>query len=209
MIKHTRLNQIVAAVVIAMGASTSSYAAIVPYAGETSPVIGASVIATGGHVIATFLSGGGFYDNYLYLSSPAGSAFENASSSSIGGNWIFENHISVAGTTVDLGDYAAGTELIFNVLSDTHGGGLLNWYTGPASRNSDGLAHAFIDSSAAAITANGGSVVGFEDLAGLGDAGYEDLRYAFSNVRSSVPEPASIALLALGLIGIGAARRRA
>jgi len=191
-----------------LGVSVNAWATIVPYAGQGSPVIGASVIATGGEVIATYLTGSGLYDDYLYLASPA-NPHQNANPALVGGNWIFLNHGSVTGDQVDLGNFAAGTELIFNVLAGPNVGLDLNWYTGPASRNADGYAHAWVD--AAYTGPYGGTAVGFEDLAGLGDAGFEDLRYTFSNVKSdttAVPEPGTFLLLGVGLAGAGLLRRK-
>ena len=144
---------------------------------------GTSVIATGGDVIATFIHGSGAYDDYLYLASPS-NAYQNANTSTVGSNWIFQNHLSSVGDTVNLGNFAAGTELIFNVLAGPNFGLDLNWYTGPSSRNSDGYAHAWVDASYTGPY--GGTAVGFEDLSGLGDAGYEDLLYTFSNVTNNL-----------------------
>jgi hypothetical protein len=187
---------------------------IVSYPGESVPVVGATVVvASTGDVKATFLSGSGFYDNYLYLQTyvPGNTDYRGQEGGAPPtGNWIFENHLSSGGQVVDLGNFAAGTELRFLIVSDTHGGGYYDWYTGPGSRNVDGLPHAFVDSSASAVLANGGSVVGFEDLAGLGDAGFEDLRYAFSNTRAvGAPDVSSTAaLLGMGLAGLVGMRRR-
>lgn len=181
--------------------------AIYPYAGEGNPIIGAKVIVrTTGDVIATCVNGnvGAFYDDYLYISTPSGT-YTNAIPNAIGKNWIFEEHITPVGTVVDLGTFTAGTELVFNVLADTHGDdfsqnsqGYLNWYTGPASRNADGFAHAWVD--AAYTGPYGGVAIGFEDESatrngstinngqpGPGDAGYEDLIYTFSNVVITPP----------------------
>ncbi len=166
-------------------------AAINPYPGEGSPVLCAKVIATGGDVTATFVTGSGCYYDYLYLdtvvagnpnySNPGGGSGETS-------NFIFVNNGSVPGQVVDLGTFPAGTELIFHVVADTScssfgPGPYLDWYTGPASRNADGFCHAWVD--AAYTGPYGGTAVGFEDLFGLGDAGYEDLIYTFSNVTSS------------------------
>ena len=196
--------------------------AIDPYTGEGNPILGANVVVTTtGDVTATFLYGSGSYDDYLYLASPS-NPYQNANPNSIGSNWIFENHSSSAGNTVDLGTFTAGTVLEFNVLADTHGGGYLNWYTGPASLNADGFVHAWVDS--AYTGPYGGTAVGFEDLSGAngnssvnngilgpGDAGYEDLAYSFTNVQAvptGTPEPATMFLYGLGLLGIAGWRLR-
>ena len=166
--------------------------AIDPYPGEGNPVIGASVITNGGDVKATFISVPGeasaFYYAYLYVepllpgnpdySNPGGGTGETH-------NFIFVNHGSTAGQVVDLGTFPAGTELVFHVVADISGrpfgpGPYLDWYTGPASRNADGFAHAWVDG--AYTGPYGGTAVGFEDLAGLGAANYQDILYTFTNV---------------------------
>jgi hypothetical protein len=165
--------------------------AIDPYPGEGNPVLCATVIASGGDVTATFITGSGFYWDYLYLDTVVAG---NPNYSNAGGgsgetsNFIFVNHGSVPGQVVNLGSFPAGTELKFHVVADTSGmnfgpGPYLDWYTGPATRNADGFCHAWVD--AAYTGPYGGTAVGFEDLFGLGDAGYEDLIYTFSNVTSS------------------------
>ena len=166
--------------------------AIDPYPGEGHPAIGASVITNGGDVKATFISVPGeasaLYYDYLYVEPliPGNPDFSNRG----GGtgethNFIFVNHGSTAGQVVDLGTFPAGTELVFHVVADTSGrpfgpGPYLDWYTGPASRNADGFAHAWVDG--ANTGPYGGTAVGFEDLAGLGAANYGDLLYTFTNV---------------------------
>lgn len=202
--------------------ATQKASAIDPYTGEGTPVIGASVVTTGGDVTATFIHGSGSYSDYLYLE-VVSSPFSNpGGNSGVSGNWIFDNHLSSAGATVDLGTFAAGTELIFHVVADTTGtdwaqgtsgfkdaGSVYDWYTGPGSRNSDGYAHAWVDDTYTGSF--GGTAVGFEDLPQLGDAGFEDLIYSFTSVtaRTSVPDVSStLPLLGTGLAGLLAFARR-
>jgi len=108
----------------------------------------------------------------------------------------------------------------------------LAFYTGPASNNLDGLLHAVIMTAeqwnAAALlsgctpddpfgptncflAAPGTTVVGFEDIGGnLGDQDWNDLVFSFTNV-TTIPEPGTMGLLALGLVGLsgaGLVRRR-
>ena len=196
-----------------------------PPGGPSAPgaVLGSKVIvASTGDVTATFVTGSGAFSDFLYLDNP-GSAWAN-NGLGVSGNWIFENHESVGGQTVDLGTFTAGTELLFQVVADTTGndyiqgnysgvdnGAVYNWYSGPGSRNADTFAHNFVDS--ADFTP---PLVGFEDLPGTpgypgpGDANYEDIQYNFSNVVAvSAPDVAStIALLGMSMTALAAARRR-
>ncbi len=185
-------------------------------------VLGAQVVvANTGDVTATFVRGSGAYSDFLYLDN-GGSAWAN-NGGGVSGNWIFENHLSTNGNTVDLGTWTAGTVLNFHVVADTTGtdwglgsysgadsGSVYNWFTGPGSNNSDGSIHAFVDSADF-----NPPLVGFEDLPGSnggppGDANYEDIQYSFSNVvaQSAPDSGSSIALLGISLVALVGMRRR-
>jgi hypothetical protein len=172
--------------VLALGAAI--LAGFMASSAQAAPILGATVIATGGHVIATFEGHTALYSNDLYLESPAN-----------GLGVIFNNYGSAPGTSIDLGEFAAGTELIFRVhVRDTGD----DFFSGPGFRNLDGIAHAQIDDDVAGSP--GRTFVGFEDLRWGGDFDYDDLVFSFTNVRAEtdvqeVPEPLMLSLFGIGL----------
>ena len=161
------------------------------------PILGANVIVnTTGNVTATYLGHTARISNDLYLNSPSN-----------GLGLIFNNHATPVGTTFDLGTFSAGTELLFRLYAHESGGIDLtprDYFTGQASRNPDGIAHAFVDGQYALNT----SYVGFEDVFGGGDLDYDDLKFSFTNTRAeTLPEPATFLLLGTGLGAMALTRR--
>lgn len=152
---------------------------------KADPVTGGDIIASGGEVWLTFTGSDAGYDNLLfYVGTPS--------------TTIFEGHVSAAGAKYDLGWFASGTDLVFGLNNQVGN----TWYTGAASVNSDGVAHARLDGSVAGIVS-----VGFEDLNGGGDLDYNDLQFTVSNAH--VPDNATtILLLGSASIGLAAFARR-
>ena len=160
---------------------------------QATPILGQSLIATGGDVVVTFVSNGAGYTNELFLDGATGT--------------IFNNWATPVGTSVNLGSFLAGTELIFGLFVTNTGD---VFYSGAGSRNPDGIAHAAVDNGLNQAT------VGFEDLLGGGDRDYNDLVFSFSNVRGTdaagspfaVSEPAALTMLGGGLAALVGLRRR-
>jgi hypothetical protein len=153
---------------------------------HANPILGAQIYANGGEVNVTFLGSDAGFDNLLFIAlDPTG--------------LIFEGHVTAVNTTKSLGNFAAGTELMFQLNNQK--GNL--WYTGPGSRNSDGVAHAVVDAN----YLPGALYVGYEDLPGGGDKDYNDLKFSVSNAH--VPDAAAtLPLLGFGLLGLAAFARR-
>jgi hypothetical protein len=119
--------------------------------------------------------------------------------------FIFNNQTSPVGSMLSLGTFSAGVELVFRLHVNNTGE---DFYSGLASRNPDGLAHARVQDGWALNT----TLVSFEDLLNTpeGANGFNDLSFSFTNTRNvSVPDGGTSALLlGLGMAGLAYARRK-
>jgi hypothetical protein len=153
--------------------------------------LGTPLYATGGDVVAYFVGSSASFSSTTSLYSPTYSGE------------IFPNHLTLSGASVNLGNFAPGTPLVFRLQVN---GGQYNWFTGPASMNADGVVHAQTGTWVGTLIPNG-TFVGFEDFPGGGDLDYNDHQFVFTNVQA-VPEPGTFALLGSGLAGILFRRRK-
>jgi hypothetical protein len=129
---------------------------------QATPIYG-TMIATGGDVVVTFDSNDAGYMSELYLDGGYGDEL----------GVLFNNKTTAVGTSMNLGNFAAGTELVFKLIVRETGD---VFYTGTESRNLDNLTHAMV------YTGEEQLLVGFEDMLGGGDFDYNDLMFSFTNV---------------------------
>ncbi|WP_338847571.1 PEP-CTERM sorting domain-containing protein [Massilia sp. W12] len=179
-----QIKKIIAALALA-SASASAFAFPIAIPGTE----GLKVFATGnGPVIAKYEGNSAGYSNDLFL----GSLF------------IFNNHASPVGSTVNLGSFTPGTELVFRLHVNNTGD---DFYTGDASRNIDNLFHARVQAN----WQPGVTLVSFEDLRGTpeGANGFNDLSFSFTNTNvTPIPEAETWAMMLGGLSVLGAMARR-
>ena len=142
---------------------TAALVGLLAVPAQAVPITEQTLIATGGNVIVTFVSNGAGFTSELFLDGPLGEEL----------GALFNNVTTDVGTSIDLGSFEAGTELIFKLLVKQTGD---VFYTGFGERNADGIGHAAVESG------EGQVLVGFEDLFGGGDFDYDDLVFAFTSV---------------------------
>lgn len=133
-------------------------------------VIGGQLFATGGNVTVEVRPASAGYVSELRLYSPGPERFIALNTD--------------VGTIVNLGSFTAGAELLFGIYVRDTGD---TFKMGPASRNSDNLEHAGVES-----TGPGQAIVGFEDLLGGGDLDYDDNVFRFTGGIATLACPADI-----------------
>jgi hypothetical protein len=155
---------------------------------------GVAFIAPGGDLYATYEGSGDNFENTVYL---LGYQMHSP---------MFSNRTSTVGDQIYLGNYEAGTELVFMMKVNEYSGASLNYFSGAASRNIDGLTHARVQQN----WHNGVALVSFEDMfnnpEGMG--GYNDFSFSLSSPSiSAVPEPGQLLLCSAGLLLLAARRK--
>jgi hypothetical protein len=178
--------------------------------------LGGPLVKTGDIAVA-FVGADAFYSNDVYYFMTVGDLGS--------ATFLFNNHTSPIGTTVDPDDSALnlGDQAIFGICVDRSGvdpgPNCANaedfFYTGGPENNPDNLAHTIVWTRADYEAEFGALdptlfppeydyVVGFEDIYGGGDRDFNDAIFAVKGL-TVVPEPITMTLLATGLAGIGGA----
>jgi hypothetical protein len=131
--------------------------------------------------------------------------------------FALNNHASSVGDSFDFGFVHAGDALTFvlenlTLQKDAYSDPTLNIaYDDPGyvGGHNHIYSAAYTATSPSFAGVPSGTYVAFEDLPLPGaDFNYDDESFVFTNTTAHVPEPASIALLGVGMLGFAAIRRR-
>lgn len=189
----------------------------------TLGTLGSPVIYQGGTVMLRFLYQKAMYENQGFIvAAAAGDTYDPANDFP-----IFSNR-SPLGTTFSFDPGTSfglepGSELIFSICTNVPNDGASNniscgdfgsanamLYSG-TGHNFDGAAHARVSSTCTVAVIcdlyTGGDVVAFEDIREVDpslppDHDYNDFIFSVEQQTTTIPEPATMTLLATGLVGL-------